>query len=671
MGYQQDAVQVDRAPQPPSRSATSAMNDAARADSSPSSPVSLPRKPVKAHQSHPSITLQGPAQDDVRVDVSSSVPDNRASMLSNGSRDLETPEPDRYRDSVASMAIRGDVPYRQARVSVMSNSPPASMAGDVLSEDFKRHTIASEMRYEDVQEVEEEQYERPQYFHQPYQVQPAKLKKAERQDYVRSTYSDSQGSSSGQSSGPRVGLAQPRSTLARPASAFTLDPRGRRSSPASADHLTPSPSGSPSPYARSLSANRRSPDHRPASYVDLLNNVPYAQQIAPTQDLTQSALRTLVGNDVSLLDTQKTVEMYMANVKKTPDSSVQYEFAVYLVQAAKEFIHSDDRAKKNYAETVMVREARNILQRLADRSYPFAQYLLADGYYSGFFNKGKPDQEKAFPLFVAASKHGHAESGYRAGLMYEHGWGCRKDLAKAAQFYRASASKNHPGAASRLGQACIFGELGLGRRDREGLKWLKRASESADPQYNAGPLLLAKLHENGHGDDCFKDEVYAAQLYTQAAELGNAEACLKMGECYEHGLLGCPKDPALSVHFYTGAAMQDIPQAMMNLCAWYLIGAPPVLEKDENESYEWAKRAAEMGFVKAEYAVGYFTEMGIGCRRDPLEANVWYVRAAEKGEPRAKQRLAIIRAAASGETGAVQPEGKKKGGKDDKDCVVM
>ncbi|KAB2577868.1 Sel1-like protein [Lasiodiplodia theobromae] len=650
MGYQ-DAVQ---AAQPTSH------NDAADAYPSPSSSPS--RRPVNRHQSQPSITLQGPSNDAVQ--------DNRTSVqslsgISNTFRDVETPEPDRYRDSIASNAIRGDVPYRQTHIRVMSNSPPASMAGDVLTEDFKRHTIASDMRYEDLEE--EPEFEQPQYFHQPYHVQPAKLKKAERRDRAKSTYSDSQGSSSGQSSGPRVGLAQPRSTLTRPASAFTLN---RHPSPGSGDLLGPSPTASPSPYARSVSANRRSPDNRPHSYVDLLNNVPYAQQIAPTQDLSQSALRGLVGNDVSLLDTQKTVEMYMANVKKTPDSSVQYEFAVYLVQAAKEYIHSDDPAKKSYAETVMVKESRQILQRLSDRSYPFAQYLLADGYYSGFFNKGKPDQEKAFPLFVAASKHGHAESGYRAALMYEHGWGCRKDLAKAAQFYRASASKGHPGAASRLGQACIFGELGLGRRDREGLKWLKRASESADSQYNTGPLLLAKLHEHGHGEDCFKDEAYAAQLYTQAAELGNAEACLKMGECYEHGLLNCPKDPALSVHFYTGAAIQDIPDAMMNLCAWYLVGAPPVLEKDENESYEWAKRAAETGLPKAEYAVGYFTEMGIGCRRDPLEANVWYVRAAEKGEPRAKQRLAIIRAAASGGTGAVQSEGKKKG-KDDKDCVVM
>ena len=40
------------------------------------------------------------------------------------------------------------------------------------------------------------------------------------------------------------------------------------------------------------------------------------------------------------------------------------------------------------------------------------------------------------------------------------------------------------------------------------------------------------------------------------------------------------------------------------------------------------------GLPKAEYACGYFTEMGIGCRRDPLEANVWYVKAADHGDER-------------------------------------
>jgi TPR repeat protein len=53
-------------------------------------------------------------------------------------------------------------------------------------------------------------------------------------------------------------------------------------------------------------------------------------------------------------------------------------------------------------------------------------------------------------------------------------------------------------------------------------------------------------------------------------------------------------------------------------------------------------------YAKAEYAVGYFKEVGIGCKQDALEANMWYWRAAQQGEERAKQRMAAIHQAASG-----------------------
>lgn len=69
------------------------------------------------------------------------------------------------------------------------------------------------------------------------------------------------------------------------------------------------------------------------------------------------------------------------------------------------------------------------------------------------------------------------------------------------------------------------------------------------------------------------------------------------------------------------------------------------------------------GLPKAEYAVGYFTEMGIGCRRDPLEANVWYVKAADQGDERARTRIAAIRAAASGGAVDISPQQKTRGKK--------
>ncbi|MCJ1366603.1 hypothetical protein MMC16_005732 [Acarospora aff. strigata] len=434
-----------------------------------------------------------------------------------------------------------------------------------------------------------------------------------------------------------------------------------------------SPQLSPNIYARAASAHsRQSPDSRPISYVDLLN-APYPQPPPAPASFDNAHLRTAVGSNASLLSTRQTLDMYRANVKKTNDPSVQYEFAVFMINAAQEAgvggpedgssaLQSPSSPKPGKdldgphadssgplaSQAELLREARQILQRLSDRSYPFAQYYLADGYGSGLFNKGKEDYDRAFPLFIAASKHGHAEAGYRAALCYEFGWGSRKDPAKAVQFFRQAASKNHPGAMLRLGKACLLGDLGLTNRYREGLKWLKRAAESADFQYNSAPYELGLLHETGFGDDVFQDESYAAQLFTQSADLGHADANYRMGDAYEHGKLGCPRDPALSVHFYTGAAQAGHPLAMMALCAWYMVGAEPILDKDENEAYEWAVKAAECGLAKAEYAVGYFTEMGIGCRRDPLEANVWYVKAADQGDERAKHRIASIRAAASG-----------------------
>lgn len=84
-----------------------------------------------------------------------------------------------------------------------------------------------------------------------------------------------------------------------------------------------------------------------------------------------------------------------------------------------------------------------------------------------------------------------------------------------------------------------------------------------------------------------------------------------------------------------------------------------------------------LGYVKAQYAVGYFTEMGIGCRRDILEANVWYVKAADAGDDRARQRLNAIRAAASGgmpmEVGPAKAHNlrKTKGDTKEDNCLVM
>lgn len=355
---------------------------------------------------------------------------------------------------------------------------------------------------------------------------------------------------------------------------------------------------SASPYMQDRSSSRNStasPDNRSLSVLDLLNtSYPQAGPTAPQFD--NALLRSAVGNNASLLSHKQTFEMYLANVKKTDEPAVQYEFAVFMINSMREMPSVDLEDSTSITRQRLMRESKSILQRLADRSYPFAQYYLADGYASGLFNKGKEDYERAFPTFLAASKHGHVEACYRTALCYEFGWGVRVDGGRAVQFYRQAASKNHPGAMLRMAKACLAGDMGLGKRYRDGITWMKRAAESSDSQYNSAPYELGVMHETGYGDDVFMDESYAAQLFTKSAELGHVEAAYRLGDAYEHGKLSCPRDPALSIHFYTSAAQSgQHPLSMMALCAWYLVGAEPVLEKDENEAYEWATRAAALG----------------------------------------------------------------------------
>ena len=118
-----------------------------------------------------------------------------------------------------------------------------------------------------------------------------------------------------------------------------------------------------------------------------------------------------------------------------------------MIDAAKSMIVSDDEgalsknARANNAmiekKDEIIKEATGLLKRLADRGYPDAQYFLADCYANGIGTvRGRQDFDRAFPLFVLAAKHGHPDACYRAGTCCEHGWGCRRENAKAVQFYK-------------------------------------------------------------------------------------------------------------------------------------------------------------------------------------------------------------------------------------------
>ena len=53
-----------------------------------------------------------------------------------------------------------------------------------------------------------------------------------------------------------------------------------------------------------------------------------------------------------------------------------------------------------------------------------------------------------------------------------------------------------------------------------------------------------------------------------------------------------------------------------------------MLAQSDTEAYLWARKAANAGLAKAEYAMGYFTEVGIGSKADVEGAKRWYWKAS-------------------------------------------
>ncbi|KAI8365279.1 uncharacterized protein BYT42DRAFT_589431 [Radiomyces spectabilis] len=393
----------------------------------------------------------------------------------------------------------------------------------------------------------------------------------------------------------------------------------------------------------------------PSSQTPSDNRSSTALSIAGDQLLDHSHLKP--GSHASLLSYAQTINMYRENAKKTNSPDIQCDFAIFMVEAAKPLAEDDSNRWEYLAE------AEKLLKQLSARGHAESQYYLGNIYASGLLSKkGKNEFDKAFPLFIQASKHHHADASYRAAKCYEDALGSRKDHGKAIQFYRKAAALNHPGAMYRLGVAEVNGELGISKNPRDGVKWLKRAAEAATLEYPHAIHELAVLHERGIENVVFIDLEYAVSLYVQAADLGYPPAAFRLGECFEYGKLNCSPDPQLSIHYYTLAAQQGHREACFALTAWYLVGSPGILPQSDAEAYIWARRAAEKELPKAEYAIGYFTEVGIGCIKDSEAAMHWYHQAAAHGDQRAIQRL-------QGQSSESIKTKKKSGASDD--CTIM
>ncbi|KAG0238815.1 hypothetical protein BGW41_008026 [Actinomortierella wolfii] len=388
-----------------------------------------------------------------------------------------------------------------------------------------------------------------------------------------------------------------------------------------------------------------------------------------------------VATSVSLLTDAAIVAKYRETAIKTNDPSIQLSYAKYLLDisadakdnmesspsptadgqgslptpspSSSSSTHSGDGAstpgRKRSSEDQETSGKRQLLQeavywidRLAKEGQPEAQFIRGVWYEEGLYGS-KRNPDKALRWFQSSSKGDYAPAHYKVGYYCEK----RKDYNKAVMLYKKAAVQNDVPANHRLAMVYLYGELNQDQNMKTGLQYLNRAASNATENAPMAPYILGLILSREYkqlsipDDIAFPDDGEALEWFKKSAELGYGPANYKLGYCYEIGALRCPIDPFLSVKYYERAVLagDSTGEAEMALSGWYLSGADNYFPANESLAFQYAQRAADKGLAKAQYALGYYYEVGISVPADINKAMEYYKLAAAQGNKDAQKRL--------------------------------
>lgn len=158
------------------------------------------------------------------------------------------------------------------------------------------------------------------------------------------------------------------------------------------------------------------------------------------------------------------------------------------------------------------------------------------------------------------------------------------------------------------------------------------SSVRARQLFNAG---LAKSHD-GQLEE-------AASLFRQAAELGNTEAMVELGESYRSGE-GVTQDETKALSWFRRAAEAGNSFGMVSLGAMYLLGVDGA-DPDDDEAAQWFRKAADLENPAGLFDLGQMYESGSGVYKSMDRAKDLYERSARLGNEEARKRLAQLRSA--------------------------
>lgn len=285
-------------------------------------------------------------------------------------------------------------------------------------------------------------------------------------------------------------------------------------------------------------------------------------------------------------------------------------------------------------------DAVNIVSFLADQSHPKAEFLKGMWLEFGKFGL-RMDKKEAFRCYQRAAQRGFARAEYRMGMQFENS----NEPDKALKHYQLGVDAGDSASNYRIGMMTLLGQHNQPLDYAKGIKMISYAAETADENAPQGAYVFGMLQSRELTQVSVPEQFLALNIsgarynIEKAAYLGFAKAQAKMGVAYELCQLGCDFNPALSLHYDALASRQGEAEADMSISKWFLCGYEGVFDKNEELAFTYAQRAAQSGLANAEFAMGYFYEVGIYVRADLKASRSWYEKAADNGNKDAASRI--------------------------------
>jgi len=223
------------------------------------------------------------------------------------------------------------------------------------------------------------------------------------------------------------------------------------------------------------------------------------------------------------------------------------------------------------------------------------------------------DKAAGTEWFRKAAQAGNAEGAWMYGTSVMAGLGVARDQATAIDWMRKSVNLDqNPDHMAVLAVAL----LSTGGSQPEALQWAQKA---ADKGSSKGMEVLAMARLSGQLG-LPKDAALAEKLMTAAAQKGDVDAQLSLGQFYLTGVFG-HQDVAAGQRWLQSAADAGNARAQGTL-AYFLITGKEGVPVDATRGVALAKKAMASHEMLGHYAMGVAYVTGTGVAENPSEG--WY-----------------------------------------------